>query len=74
MDHDALLLKSADVANNLGDLLNDIDEQGEKVWERFNASKEKQICHYKNLVEALEKAWPENPLLGEIKMNAGYLK
>lgn len=67
MPYDALLLKSADVLANLSDLLLDLDREGDAVWERFNSPKGKQVERYKNLVEALETVWKENPLLSEIK-------
>ena len=67
MSHDALLLKSADVLHNLSELIHDVEEQGEVVFEKFNAPKEKKLTQQQNLVKALELAWPENPLLSEIE-------
>jgi len=67
MPYDALLLKSADVLANLSDLTADIAKEGDSVWQHFNALKEKQLERYRNLIEALQTVWPENPLLLEIK-------
>lgn len=67
MNHDALLLKSADVLHNLSDLVHDVMEQGDEVFGKFNAPKEKKLIQLQNLVEAFKFAWPENPLLPEIK-------
>lgn len=67
MPYGALLLKSADVLANLSDLLADLEAEGESVWERFNAPKDKKIEQQKKLIEALEAVWPDNPLLPEIK-------
>lgn len=73
MPYGALLLKSADVLANLSDLLTDLEVEGESVWDRFNAPKDKQLERYHNLIEALETVWPENPLLGEIKQGVNKL-
>lgn len=67
MPYDALLLKSADVLANLMDLVADIEQEGESVWERFNAPKEQKIEQQKKLIEAFETIWSENPLLPEIR-------
>lgn len=39
--HDSLLVKSADVISNMSELLDDYESDGEDVWTRFNAPKEK---------------------------------
>lgn len=67
MPHNALLLKSADVLHNLSDLLGDLEQYGDSVFEKFNAPKEQKIIQQQKLVEALEFVWPENPLLSDIK-------
>lgn len=67
--NDSLLVKSADVLHNMTDLISDLKKEGDSVFERFNAPKEKQFERYTNLVKALEDAWTENPLLPEIKEN-----
>ncbi|MEO6077463.1 MAG: HD domain-containing protein [Candidatus Andersenbacteria bacterium] len=67
MPYDALLLKSADVLANLNDLLADLEKEGELVWKRFGTAKDNKIQQQKNLLEAFETIWPENPLLPEIK-------
>lgn len=72
MDHDMLLLKSADILHNLLELLEDIEADGEKVFLKFNVSKEVKIKTLKDQVRKLQKRWPGNPLLGEIE--AGYKK
>ena len=74
MSHDVLLLKSADVLHNLSELVHDVEEQGEAVFEKFNAPKEKKLTQQQNLVIALESAWPENPLLPEIIRGVDVLK
>ena len=51
----------------------DLEKEGDVVWERFNSPKEKQTERYKNLVEAFETVWKENPLLPEIKIGVEKL-
>lgn len=67
MDQDALLLKSADVLHNLKELVLDVEEQGEGVFAKFNAPKDKQLDRYQKLADALRSAWKDNPLLPEIE-------
>ncbi|PIQ73052.1 hypothetical protein COV58_04605 [Candidatus Roizmanbacteria bacterium CG11_big_fil_rev_8_21_14_0_20_36_8] len=68
MNHDSLLVKSADVLHNLVELNENIKTQGDEVFESFNASKEDTILRYKKLIGALEKTWADNPLLGDLKV------
>jgi myo-inositol-1(or 4)-monophosphatase len=68
MNHDQLLLKSADVLQNLTDLNEDIFNQGLKAFESFNAAQEHTVGRYKSLEKELSKTWPDNPLLQEIKL------
>ncbi len=59
--HDAILLKSADIINNLTELLDDHAKRGEKIFDTFNAPKKQKI---KNILETnaeLLECWPENP-------------
>ena len=69
MGRDSLLIKSADVLYNMTDLISDLEKEGDSVFERFNAPKEKQFERYTNLIKTLEDAWAENPLLPELKEN-----
>lgn len=74
MGNDSLLVKSADVLHNMTDLLQDLEREGDRVFESFNAPKNKQFDRYTNLVKSLEVAWPENPLLMDLKENLQSLK
>lgn len=74
MDHDVLLVKSADVLHNLAEIERDVHEHGASVFERFNAPREKQLDRYAKLAAALRRAWPENPLLPEIKEHVHTLR
>ena len=73
INKDSFLVKSADVLHNISDLLFDLEKEGDIIFQRFNAPKGKQFDRYKNLVSKLEQAWPENPLLPELKQNLGKL-
>lgn len=68
LDHDSILLEAADVLYNLSDLINWLEERGEKIFVYFHAGKEKQLDKFQKLYQAFEQAWPENPLLPEIKI------
>jgi (p)ppGpp synthase/HD superfamily hydrolase len=73
MDHDQLLLKSADVLQNLSDLNEDIVKKGLKVFKSFNATQDLTLGRYNSLREELSKTWPDNPLLSEIKEGVSRL-
>ena len=68
--HDSLLVKSADIISNTSELIDDYDRHGEKVFDRFFASKEKFIAHQLALISAIKHSWPENPLVPNLIHNA----
>jgi len=72
--HDSLLLKSADVLSNLSELLDDYSRDGEDVFNRFNAPKEKKIKNSLETINAIIAGWPESPLAGELKQLAVELQ
>jgi hypothetical protein len=45
-----------------------IVKDGEKVFEKFNASKEDAILRYKKLISEIKKAWSENPLIEKLEL------
>ena len=67
MKKDSVMVKSADVLHNLRDQISDYEDMGNKMFERFNAPKSRQLERYQRLFVELEKAYPENPLLPELK-------
>ncbi len=73
MQKDSVMVKTADVIQNLSDLLIDYDEKGDDAYSHFNAPKEKQINRFQNLLYELEKAYPQNSLLSELKEAVGRL-
>lgn len=67
MNHGSLLVKSADQLHNITDKIEDYKKEGVEMFKKFNASKEKQLERYKKLIPAIEKSWPDNPLLPDLK-------
>lgn len=64
---DSLLLKSADLTSNASEIISDYNKDGDKMFERFHASKEKTLDSYIKAMEAILKRWPENPLANNLK-------
>jgi len=60
--HDSLLLKSADVISNQSDTLSDYEKEGEVVFSKFNAPKEKVIKHGIDVISTILDLWDGNPL------------
>ena len=63
----SLLLKSADVIANAVELVDDHEAEGEAVFRRFNAPKADLIANYLRVIVAIARAWPENPLRGDLQ-------
>lgn len=72
--HDSLLLKSADILHNTGELLLDYDEHGEAVFVRFNAPKEKVLKNYLETITAIVGCWRESPLADDLIFVAERLR
>lgn len=66
MPQSAVLLKSADVLHNLTETVNDYKEKGAEAFKVFTTGSKNQIERYINVVGALEKAYPSNPLLPDL--------
>lgn len=73
MSKEALIVKSADMLHNMSDLLLDIEEVGDSAFDKFAVPKEEKIKHCQSVLEEIEKAWPENPLLEELKKKINHL-
>ena len=65
--NESVLVKSADVISNTSELLDDYAKEGEGIWVRFNAPKEKLLENAQNVIAALLLRWPENPLAADLK-------
>jgi len=72
--HGSLLVKSVDIISNLSELVEDHKNDGDKVFERFNAPKEKILQHHLVLIRTIVECWPDNPLVSEITYLAGQLQ
>lgn len=64
--NDSLLVKSADILSNASELLDDFAKEGDLVFSRFNATKEKIIGHQLKLIEVVIDRWKENPLKDDL--------
>lgn len=65
---ESVLLKSADVISNMTELLDDCEREGEGVWDRFNAPKEKILGNAHKVISALIAQWQESPLAADLQM------
>lgn len=66
--HNSLLVKSADIISNASELIEDYKLDGDEVFIRFNASKEKVLKHYLELIIImLVDCWSENPFANDLK-------
>ena len=68
---DSLLVKSVDIISNASNLLEDVKREGENVFTRFNAPKEKIIKHYLEAISAILGKWGENPFRDDLYYIAG---
>lgn len=69
MSEKSLLVKSADVLNNMVDQIADYKKEGDILFENFNAGKDKQLKRYESLVEAIHTAYLDNPLGEDLEHN-----
>ncbi|MGD9715297.1 MAG: hypothetical protein AB7V46_25050, partial [Thermomicrobiales bacterium] len=64
---DQVLLKSADVVANDSEFLSDYGDGDESVFERFAADRNAVLRHKNDLIAALKKRWPDNPLVPDLE-------
>jgi (p)ppGpp synthase/HD superfamily hydrolase len=72
--HSALLVKSADIISNASELVEDYEKDGEVVFERFNAPKDKLLQHYLKVITAIIERWSDNPLVEDLQWMARELQ
>ncbi len=72
--HDSLLVKSADIISNLTELLDDYKKEGEQIFLRFNAPKDKKIRHSLETITAIIDRWPDSPLVQNLRSLADELQ
>lgn len=64
--HDSLLLKSADVIANIREILDDYKQDGDAMFNKFNAPKEKILESSIKTIKAILEMWPESPLAEDL--------
>lgn len=74
MEKDSILVKSADVLHNITDLMYSYALEGEKIFDKFSASKGGMVNRYEKLISTFEGVWKENPLLPDVRDNLQKLK
>lgn len=67
LDHDTLLVKSADAISNVNDLIDDYGRDGEAMFSKFNSTKEDLLGHFKAILSGLIAHWPENPFMHDLQ-------
>lgn len=72
--HDSLLLKSADIIANTSEIVDDYEKDGEEIFERFNASKERIIENYIKTITLIIDKWSESPLVDDLEKILGKIK
>lgn len=72
--HEAVLVKSGDIIANATETILDYTKDGDAIFARFGASKEKFLEHYLNVITALRKRFPENPLDHDLEVVAENLR
>jgi len=72
--NNSLLVKSADIINNLSELIDDHDKDGDQIFLRFNAPKDKIIKNYLETITVIIESWEENPLTQELKYLASKIQ
>jgi (p)ppGpp synthase/HD superfamily hydrolase len=60
------LVSAADKLHNSTAILNDYSAVGEKLWERFNPTKEQVLWYYQGLVGAFQAAGDHSELVREL--------
>jgi (p)ppGpp synthase/HD superfamily hydrolase len=64
-DPEKLLLLLSDKLSNLRSIRRDQNRLGSKIWDRFNAGKDRQAWYYKSIAKAIQPRLGEHPLYGE---------
>jgi len=63
----SILLKSADVLSNGTEIIDDYEEIGDEVFERFNTNRDQKIQSQIALITTLLQYYPTNPLTEDLK-------
>jgi len=65
--NDSVLLKSADVISNASETITDYEKNGEDIFSKFNAPKDKILENYLRVINALLSQWSGNPLSEDLQ-------
>lgn len=69
----AKMICAADKLDNLLSLTVEFEKQGEEVWKHFNASKEKSIWFFSEVIKTLKESF-NNPIVSELEKALNNLK
>jgi len=72
--HNSLLVKSADIVSNMTELVDDYDRDGDQVFLRFNAPKDRKIKSSLETIKTIIEKWADNPLALELTCLADKLQ
>lgn len=64
---ESVLVKSGDILSNGTEIVDDHRAEGDAIFDRFHASKEKMLGHYIRTIAALLEKWPESPLADDLR-------
>ena len=64
--NDSVLVKSADLISNVSEIKDDYDKDGNEMFNKFKAPKEKTLESYENVAKTLISKWPESPLVNDL--------
>lgn len=70
---EARLIIAADKIHNLRSLIADYEIVGEKLWDRFTASRDETLWYYRSVLDALADDW-KHPILNEYRRNFDALR
>ena len=71
---ESLILKSADIINNLNEIADDYKKDGDKMFDRFNAPKDRVLGHKLEAIEVILKQYPENSLADDLRETVQRIK
>jgi hypothetical protein len=72
--HGSLLVKSADIISNATELVEDHRREGDAVFARFNAGKDKILENQLKLIGAIIEKWSDSPLVSDLQSVARDLQ
>jgi (p)ppGpp synthase/HD superfamily hydrolase len=64
--NDSLLLKSTDLLSNTSEIISDYEKNGDEMFARFNAPKEKILGNYIKVITTIIEKWPESILVDDL--------